>query len=119
MTSPKKTPGPLGNLSELLVLGVLAHEPRHGYEIVRRIRLLSEDSLHLGEGVLYPLLHALEADGALATRREHVNGRERVVYALTAAGRRRLDERREAYARIRSGIDRILGVDGHGRPEPS
>jgi PadR family transcriptional regulator PadR len=43
-----------------------------------------------GEGVVYPMLHALEKDGALKSRRKTVGGRSRVYYSLTTRGEKRL-----------------------------
>ncbi|MBX5467993.1 MAG: helix-turn-helix transcriptional regulator, partial [Firmicutes bacterium] len=46
-----------------LVLAVLEAGPAHGYQISRRIVEWSGATLRVGEGTLYPVLHALEAQG--------------------------------------------------------
>ena len=48
---------------DLLILKVLAHQPNHGWAIVQRIRLMSNDVLQVGQGSLYPALHKLEHQG--------------------------------------------------------
>jgi PadR family transcriptional regulator, regulatory protein PadR len=57
---------------------------------VQAIRAKTNQAITLGEGVVYPALHALEADGMLKSRRKLVNGRTRVYYALTRKGEKHL-----------------------------
>ena len=94
----------MGGVPELLLLKLLADDELYGYEIVRRIRAATGDAISLGEGVVYPALHALEAAGALRSRRRVVNGRERVYYTATKAGRSRLARLTEHWTRINDGI---------------
>jgi PadR family transcriptional regulator, regulatory protein PadR len=99
---------------ETLVLGVLASEPRHGYEIVRRVRATDDDALKVNEGQLYPLLHRLENDGLVVAEWVPQEGKPpRKVYALTARGRGALDARRESWKRFSRAVDGLL------TPEPS
>jgi PadR family transcriptional regulator PadR len=86
----RKDPDFVNGVPELLILRLLARQPMHGYEVVQAIRLGTDGALSFGEGCIYPLLHRLEADGCLTARWEQVAGRSRVVYRLTAAGRKRL-----------------------------
>ena len=53
---------------ELLVLSVLAHRPRHGYEIGRLIELGSGGHLTFRITTLYPVLYRLENRGLIAGR---------------------------------------------------
>ena len=64
----------------------------YGYEIVQAIQAQSHGALSFGEGVVYPVLHGLEKDGALKSRRREVSGRSRVYYSLTSRGVRRLSD---------------------------
>ena len=43
---------------ELLVLRLLASREMYGYEIVKAVRVVTEEAIALGEGVIYPALHA-------------------------------------------------------------
>src|SRR5688572_1826232 len=94
----------MSGVPELLLLKLLAEEELYGYEIVRKIRAATGDAIALGEGVVYPALHALEAAGALRSRRRVVNGRERVYYSATRSGRTRLANLAAHWARINDGI---------------
>ena len=77
-------------LSELMVLRLLQEQEMYGYEIVQAIAARTRQVLSPGEGVIYPLLHALEKDGALKSRRKTVGGRSRIYYSLTAGGAKKL-----------------------------
>jgi len=77
-------------LSELMVLRLLREQEMYGYEIVQAIAARTRQVLSPGEGVIYPLLHALEKDGALKSRRKTVGGRSRIYYSLTARGAKKL-----------------------------
>ena len=98
----------MSGVPELVVLRVLAAREMYGYELARTVRETTRDALSLGEGVLYPALHAMESRGLLRTRRRAVEGRTRVYYAITPQGRRRLEALREEWRRIAGGVETIL-----------
>lgn len=104
----------MSGVPELLLLRLLAQREMYGYELVKSIRLATGEQIALGEGVIYPVLHGLERDGALKARRKAVNGRTRVYYSVTAKGKRRLDRLQDEWQRIQSGINASLGAPGHG-----
>jgi PadR family transcriptional regulator PadR len=64
--------------------------------------------LEFGEGCIYPILHRLESAGHVSSRREIVSGRSRVVYRLTANGRKRLRERAASWQRVAAAVNRVL-----------
>lgn len=99
----------LNGVPELLVLRLLADKPMYGYEIVSAIRSSTNEMLSFGEGLIYPILHALEEDGLLATRRTTVNGRPRVYYRLTASGRKRLAATTDDWLRVAQAVRLVLG----------
>lgn len=100
----------MSGVPELLVLRLLARKEMYGYELVKAIRVVSEESIRLGEGVVYPALHALERSGALRSRRKTVNGRARVYYRATAKGRKRLAQLTGEWKRVSGGIRAALGT---------
>ena len=70
-----------------IVLKLLDEQGRmYGYEITQKVEELSQGKIKLTLGALYPILHKLENEGALATDTENVNNRTRVYYKLTKAG---------------------------------
>ncbi|HLY56235.1 MAG TPA: PadR family transcriptional regulator [Stellaceae bacterium] len=100
-------------IPELLVLRLIQEREMYGYELVQAIRDRSDDAIAFGEGVIYPLLHALEQGGALSSRRKSVNGRSRVYYVLTAAGARRLADLASTWTRLADAVRTILSGEDH------
>ena len=93
---------------DLLVLQTLSWGPRHGYGITQAIRAGSRDALQVDTGSLYPALHRLEKEGAVASEWKVSENRQRIkVYRLTTAGRRRLVAERSRWERI---LDAMAGV---------
>jgi PadR family transcriptional regulator PadR len=90
----------MNGVPELLILRLLKEREMYGYELVRAIRAETGNAIALGEGVVYPVLHALEREGALKSRRKTVNGRTRVYYTVTAGGARHLRGLMDEWGRI-------------------
>ena len=72
----------------LMVLSLLVEGARHGYAVQQGIRDACGHTIQAG--TLYPLLHQLESDGLLRATWDRSTNRPRKIYAITAAGRRRL-----------------------------
>ena len=95
-------------LSELMVLRLLKEQEMYGYEIVQAIAVRTRQALTPGEGVIYPLLHALEKDGLLKSRRKTVGGRSRIYYSLTARGAKRLTAMTDQWKSLNSAVGAVL-----------
>jgi DNA-binding PadR family transcriptional regulator len=81
-----------------LVLSILSGRETYGYAIIQRVRELSGGRVEWTDGMLYPVLHRLEAQGAITARwRIAENGRKRKYYALKTTGRRVLAEHRQQW----------------------
>jgi PadR family transcriptional regulator PadR len=106
----------MSGVPELLVLRLLSGREMYGYEIVKAVRLVTGEAIGLGEGVIYPVLHGLEENGALKAKRRSVNGRERVYYNVTTKGKRRLEHLSGEWQRVSSGVNAALG-DMTGEPQ--
>lgn len=106
-------PNFMNGVPELLILRILGEQEMYGYELVQAIRARTHEAISLGEGVVYPVLHALERAGALKSRRRLVNGRLRVYYAVTSKGRTRLAGLHRQWSVIAEAIARTMGEDSH------
>ncbi len=96
----------------LLALLQRAQEPLYGYQIAKRLEGVSEDSLPLKQGTLYPVLRSLEAGGLLVSHVEpSVSGPPRRYYSTTALGRESLDTWKKAWTRTCDFVDAVL--EGH------
>ena len=94
---------------DLLVLKSLQLGPMHGWGITERIENGSRNVLGLNQGSLYPALYRLEAQGFLRSEWSVTeNNRRARVYALTAAGRRRLAAERAAWERLSGAVNLVL-----------
>ncbi len=118
MSARETNPNFMNGVPELLVLRLLQQEEMYGYEIVQAIRGRTGAVIAVGEGVVYPVLHGLEHDGALRSRRKTVNGRSRIYYSVTPAGSRRLADLSEAWTNLAAAIQEILTGVQHGEAVP-
>ena len=92
---------------DLLILKAVSLSPLHGYGVLLRIQQISQQSLIIQQGSLYPALYRLEHQGLLATEwGESENNRRAKYYSLTSLGRARLEEETEKWNRMAG----IMGV---------
>lgn len=116
MALPRETnPNFMNGVPELLILKLLQREEMYGYEIVQAIQEHTNTIIAVGEGVVYPVLHGLERNGALKSRRKTVNGRSRIYYSLTAAGSRRLTELSNTWFSLATAIQNMLTGGQHAK----
>lgn len=94
--------------AEVLILSLLEHRPRHGYEIAKLIEERSEGVLEFHVASLYPMLYRLERRGWIEGRwLEKAGQRRRRFYRLTAAGRKALPEQRRSWREFIRAIERV------------
>ena len=98
----------MSGVPELLLLRLLNEQEMYGYELVRSIKKVTNEAISLGEGVIYPVLHSLERNGSLKSKRKAVSGRTRVYYSLTKKGHDRLEKLRGDWNRIQGGVATAL-----------
>lgn len=97
--------------SRPLVLSVLARGENYGYAILREVRQLSGGDLQWSEGMLYPVLHRLEKEKLITSIwRTGESGRRRKYYALSAKGRRQLDDERASWLAVHATLTRAWGL---------
>jgi PadR family transcriptional regulator PadR len=113
MTARLTNPNFMNGVPELLILRLLQDEEMYGYEIVQAIRSRTGEVISVGEGVVYPVLHGLEEDGALTSRRKTVNGRSRIYYSATPSGARRLADLTAAWSNLTGAIQKTLIGEQH------
>ena len=108
MNEKRTNPHFLNGVPELLILHLLSTTPMHGYELVEAIRQKTRQQLQFAEGCIYPLLHRLKSAGLLSSRRETVGGRSRVVYRVTAKGRKQLSDTRLTWQKVVQAVSEVL-----------
>src|SRR5206468_2081934 len=115
MAARETNPNFMNGVPELLILRLLQRGEMYGYEIVQAIREQTAAVIAVGEGVVYPVLHGLESDGALRSRRKKVNGRSRIYYSVTAKGLRRLADLSEDWTSLSAAIQKMLTGGQHAK----
>jgi len=85
---------------QMQVLWLLSKEPQHGYALLKRLRAIKRAPLT--QGALYPALAALERAKFVKARKAGVRGKK--VYAVTAKGRKALNEACAEFVAIFQGI---------------
>lgn len=69
---------------DLLILQTIRREPLHGWGIAKRIQVLSNETLSVGQGSLYPALHRVEQQGWISAEwKDSDLGRPAKFYKLT------------------------------------
>jgi PadR family transcriptional regulator PadR len=100
----------MAGLPELAILRLLQDREMYGYEIVQAIAARTRQALTPGEGVIYPLLHALEKDGLLKSRRKTVGGRSRIYYSLKARGAKKLAAMTDHWKSLTGAVGAVLNA---------
>jgi PadR family transcriptional regulator PadR len=104
----------MSGVPELLILSLLARKEMYGYQLVRAIRVVSNEAFTLAEGVVYPVLHALEEKRLIKAKEREHEGRTRIYYALTSKGKTRLNELTGTWERVSGGVATVLQGEGAG-----
>jgi transcriptional regulator len=98
---------------DLMVMQTLATMgPQHGYGIARRIEQVSGDKIIINQGTIYAALVRLQQRRLIkAEWGTSDNNRKARFYALTARGRKQLEERAANWQRISDVMGRIFGQE--------
>src|SRR6202140_702097 len=115
MAARATNPNFMNGVPELLILRLVQQQEMYGYEIVQAIRNRTDAVIAVGEGVVYPVLHGLESDGALKSRRKTVNSRSRIFYSVTRAGSRRLADLSKDWSNLMGAIQKMLTGGQHAQ----
>jgi len=104
-----RQPDTLQGTLDLLILKTLERGPNHGFGITLHVQTVSDGTLCVEEGSLYPALRRLERDRVI-TGAWHTteNGRRARYYRLTRAGVKRLAEAEESWAVLSKSVGKIL-----------
>ena len=100
---------PYGTLDLMVLKTLEGLGAQHGYGIARRIEQMSEGSLALNQGTIYPALLRLEQKGWIAAEwGASENNRKARFYSITPAGRKQLAEETENWSRTVAMMARLL-----------
>ena len=95
---------------DLIVLRTLeTMGPQHAYTIATRLEQLSDNSLHLNQGTLYPALVRLEQQGRIkGAWAKTESNREAKFYSITKAGEKALAQETRRWRRMSGLVEKLL-----------
>lgn len=94
---------------EILLLSLLAEADCYGYEMTRKLRVLSQDAYHMNEGTLYPALKRLEKKECVTSYwSQESGGGRRKYYSITKTGRTVLTEKLQNWKQINTLIENTV-----------
>jgi DNA-binding PadR family transcriptional regulator len=89
--------------TEPIILSLLSKGESYGYALIQEVKRLSEDKIEWTDGMLYPVLHRMEANGWIKSRWVQIeNGRKRKYYSIKKDGHKVLKQKREQWTAISS-----------------
>jgi len=82
--------------SKPLILSILSKKESYGYEIIKSVRELSNETIQWKDGMLYPVLHRLEKEDLIESFwKTSENGRKRRYYRIKNKGKVILEQEAE------------------------
>ena len=95
-----------------IVLGILQTGESYGYAIVQKVRELSGGEVEWTDGMLYPILHRLQADGLIDARwGQSETGRKRKYYQLTAEAYPVMNDDRRRWRTVQAILDQLWAME--------
>ena len=86
-----------------LILSILYEGESYGYEIIQKIRSLSDGNIQWKDGMLYPVLHRLEQKDLIEAEWQVLeNGRKRKYYRLKDNGKKALETEKKQWMLVHS-----------------
>src|SRR5215472_3106743 len=94
---------------DMLILRTLCWGPTHGHGIAKSIERMSDETLKVEHGSLYPALQRLQQEGWIASQWGISKNNQRAkFYRLTALGRRQLVAERSRWERFVKAVTGVL-----------
>lgn len=91
-----------------IILSLLLSGESYGYQILKRVRTVTEGKIVWSSAMLYPVLHRLAKDGLIQSEwKLSEEGRMRKYYFLTELGRRELEAEKERWFSIQDILTRL------------
>lgn len=106
---------------EILVLKLLEHQEKYGYQLITELKDKSGELFSLKEGTLYPILYRLEEEGLVTSKWSVPQGKElsKKYYTISDAGQQTLQGAVTLWKNFSESVSLILGVKEYGTKEVS
>ena len=93
--------------TEPIILSILCEGDSYGYEIIKRIKEITDDKLVWKEGSLYPVLKKLESEKLIKSYFKEYNGRKRKYYSINNVGRQKLVSLKDQWEFFTNTFDKL------------
>jgi PadR family transcriptional regulator, regulatory protein PadR len=95
-----------------IILSVLKNGDSYGYEIVQRVKELTNGEIKWQEPSIYPVLKKLESAGMIKSYWKVQEGeRPRKYYSILAAGQEQLEQNMHEWQMVHSVFGRLLNLN--------
>ncbi|TSB46126.1 PadR family transcriptional regulator [Alkalicoccobacillus porphyridii] len=91
---------------DLLLLSLISQEDLYGYEMVKRLKQLSEEAYAMSEGTLYPALKRMEKKGWISSYWKETDNGRRKYYQMTDEGAKELARKKKDWAFLQTLVER-------------
>lgn len=93
----------------LLVLSLIKKNDMYGYQIIKEMKIRSDNVFELQEGSLYPVLHSLENQELVTSYiGETDSARKRRYYSITEKGIHELDKKTQEFYTFAGAAHKVL-----------
>ena len=89
-----------------IVLKIIRSKPTHGYDIIKKVELLSKGRWTPSAGSIYPILESLESKGFVQSEETD----RRKVYSITPAGMEALDHMTQEKLELLKEMSRLINI---------
>lgn len=95
--------------TNLLILSILENENMYGYQMIKKLKIESENLFEFQEGTLYPILHKLEQKGLISSYWDDFSGKNRKYYTITEDGKKQLKTKKQEWEIFTTKVNQVIG----------
>ena len=96
---------------DMLILKALSVKAMHGWSISKRIEQVSDSTLQIKQGSLYPALHRLKSKGLIDAEWGQTDDNRRAkFYQLTTLGKAQLEEEKSQWSLFASAVEAVMAM---------
>lgn len=102
----------IGASSIPIILSILSENESYGYEIIQKVKAISNGKIEYGDGTLYPVLHKLEKKELIESYwKIPESGRKRKYYTISNKGKKELVSQKENWTTINQIISNLWKIE--------
>lgn len=95
--------------TEMLLLKIISEGDCYGYQIVQTLDKISNGTIHIAEGTMYPILYRLLDKGLISDEKRLVGKRQtRIYYHIEDKGIVHMNKLYKGYLKMINSIERIM-----------